>query len=91
MQLCPRNLTKNAEINRKTQGIRRKRTQRFKVFGYDSLFGKLKFKIKNHRISTKAEFMGPKLKLFGKKNLEQFWSKFAPPELRLIEHHRVSN
>jgi hypothetical protein len=31
--------------------------------------GKLKFKIKNHRITTKTEFLDPTHKLFGKKNL----------------------
>ena len=35
---------------------------------------KLKFKIKDHRISTTTEFLGPKLKLFRKKNLEQIYS-----------------
>ena len=28
---------------------------------------------------------------FQAKNPEHFWSKFAPPEFRLIEYHRVSN
>jgi hypothetical protein len=52
--------------------------------------GKLKFKIKDHRISIKTEISMPKLKAFRKKNLEHFWSKFAPPEFRFIEYHRVS-
>jgi hypothetical protein len=52
---------------------------------------KLKFKIKDHRISTKTEFAMPKLKVFRKKNLKHFWSKFgAPPEFWFIEYHRVS-
>ncbi len=52
--------------------------------------GKLKFKIKNHRITTKTEFLGPTHKLIGKKNLEQFWSKFAPPKFLFVEYHRVT-
>jgi hypothetical protein len=32
----------------------------------------------------------PKLKVFREKNLEHFWSKFAPPEFRFIEYHRMS-
>ncbi len=52
--------------------------------------GKLKLKIQDHRISTKTEFSMPKLKDFRKKNLEHFWRKFAPPEFRFIEFHRVS-
>ena len=51
--------------------------------------GKLKFKIKNHRISTKIEFSGLKIDFIRKKNLEQFWSKFAPPKFRFIKYHRV--
>ncbi len=55
----------------------------------DKIFlGKLKFKIKNHKITTKTEFLGPAHKLFGKKNLEQFWSKFAPPEFPLIKYRK---
>ena len=42
--------------------------------------GKLKLKIKDHRITTKTQFTRPKLKVNRKKNLEQFWSKFAPPK-----------
>ncbi len=48
-------------------------------------FGKLKFKIKNHRIRTKTEFSGLKIDLIRKKNLEQFRPKF-----RLIKYQRVS-
>jgi hypothetical protein len=48
------------------------------------------FKIKDHKISTKTEFAMPKLVVFRKNNLEHFWSKFAPPEFRFIEYHRVS-
>ena len=50
----------------------------------------MKFKIKNHRISTKIEFSGLKIDFIRKKNLEQFWSKFAPPKFRLIKYQRVS-
>ena len=49
----------------------------------------MKFKIKNHRISTKIEFSGLKIEFIRKKNLEQFWSKFAPPKFRLIKYQRV--
>ena len=38
-----------------------------------SFQGTLKFKIKNHRISTESEFSGSKLKLFGKKT----WSNLG--------------
>ena len=48
--------------------------------------GKLKFKIKNHRISTKMEFSGLKIDFIRKKT----WSKFAPPKFRFIKYHRVS-
>ena len=39
--------------------------------------GKLKFKIKDHRISTKTEFAIPNLQVFLKKYMDHFWSKFA--------------
>ena len=37
---------------------------------------------------TKTEFAETKLKVFRKKNLEHFWSKFAPPEFRLIKYRK---
>ncbi len=46
--------------------------------------------IKDHRISTKIEFSGLKIDFIRKKNLEQFWSKFAPAKFRLIKYHRVT-
>ena len=35
--------------------------------------------------SQELNFQGQNLKLF-EKNLEHFWSKFAPPEFRLIKY-----
>ena len=58
---------------------------------FEFKLGKLKFKIKDHRISTKTEFSGLKIDFNRKKNLEHFWSKFAPPKIRFFEFHRVSN
>ena len=50
---------------------------------FNNYIGKLKFMIKNHRITTKTEFLGPTHKLFGEKNLEQFWSIFAPTKISI--------
>ena len=53
--------------------------------------GKIKSKINYHRISTKNQFSRLKIYFIRKKNVDQFWSKFAaPPKLRHIEYHRVS-
>ena len=62
----------------------------FRLGGAGRIGDKLKLKIKNHRITTKTKFLGPTHKLFGKKNLEQFWSKFAPPKFLLVEYLRVT-
>ena len=53
--------------------------------------GKIKSKINYHRISTKNQFSRLKIYFIRKKNVDQFWSKFAaPPKLWHIEYHRVS-
>jgi hypothetical protein len=85
----------NSRFNRKTSNREKGDNKSTKEKGFISSFshdflGKLKFKIKNHRITAKTEFLDPTHKLFGKKNWEHFWSKFAPPKFLFVEYHRVT-
>ena len=62
----------------------------FSFKNFCSGLGKMKFKVKDHRISTKTKDFRPKIDFIRKKNLEHFWSKIVRPKFRFIEYHRVS-